>query len=729
MMPRASKSSTLACSFVAFLATALAAQQSKRSLITGKIDESRRVTLRGNVRPEVTPGNDLGVRDSGAAMSGVLVLHRSTENQAVFEAYVEQLHDPQSASFHKWLSNAEIGTQFGPSNEDLGRISEWLSAKGFSVHAASPDGSTMEFDGTVGQMAEAFHTSIHNLRVKGEAHYANVSDPELPAALVSVVSGVASLNDFEPHPMNHKVAPSVQANAATPDGIRPTGTNYLSAADLATIYNFNPLFQAGITGKGQTIVLIENTDQYSVGDWQVFRKVFGLTRTYPYATLTQVHPTGTNTCTAPGVNADDAEAAIDVEWALAAAPNANIVNSACRASGGIFGGFIALANMLQASAPPTVVSISYGEAEASDGATLNAYISNLYATAAAEGVSVFVSSGDEGAAAADSSSTSPSPATHGIGVSGFTSTPYNISVGGTDFGYTPLGTPGTYFNTTNGPNFQTANSYIPEVPWNYSCAGSLYANYLGYASVGPNSLCNSGSYVTTVRPRSLEVIGGSGGPSGCATGTASTRGVVSGTCAGYAKPSWQSLLGVPSDGVRDIPDVSLMASNGFWGTSYAVCISDPTTATGNGACSGDPSTWLGFGGTSISSPIWAGIQALVNQSTGQSWGNSNTVLYSLARAQYGNNGSTNCNSSLGNAVGSNCVFYDVTQGDITVLCTGLNNCYNSGGTYGSLSVSDTTFQPAYPATVGWDFATGIGTTNATNIVRAWTAYANPSSTQ
>ena len=729
MIPRPSRSRILVCSFVTLLATMLAAQQSKRSLVTGNIDESRRVTLRGNVRPEVTPENDLGVRDSGAAMSGVLVLHRSPESQAAFEAYVEQLHDPQSASFHKWLSNAEIGAHFGLSNEDLARISEWLSGKGFTVHAASPDGTTMEFDGTVGQMAEAFHTSIHNFRVKGEAHYANVSDPELPAALVPVVTGVASLNDFQPHPMNHKVAPSVQANAATPDGIRPTGSNYLSAADLATIYNFNPIFQSGITGKGQTIVLIEDTDQYSVGDWQVFRKVFGLTRTYPYATLTQVHPAGTNTCTAPGVNGDDSEAAIDVEWALAAAPNANIVNSACRASGGIFGGFVALANMLQASAPPKIVSISYGEAEASDGVTLNAYINNLYATAAAEGVSVFVSSGDEGAAAADVSSTTPSPATHGIGVSGFTSTPYNISVGGTDFGYTPLRTPGTYFNTTNGPNFQTANSYIPEVPWNYSCAGTLYASYLGYASVGPNSLCNSGSYITTVRPRSLEVIGGSGGPSGCATGTRAVRGVVGGSCAGYAKPGWQSLLGVPSDGVRDIPDVSLMASNGFWGTSYAVCISDPTTATGNGACSGDPATWLGFGGTSISSPIWAGIQALVNQSTGQSWGNSNTVLYSLARTQYGNNGSTNCNSSLGNAVGPNCVFYDVTQGDITVLCTGLNNCFNNGGTYGSLSVSDTSYQPAYPATVGWDFATGIGTTNATNIVRAWTAYASPSGTQ
>jgi subtilase family serine protease len=185
---------------------------------------------------------------------------------------------------------------------------------------------------------------------------------------------------------------------------------------------------------------------------------------------------------------------------------------------------------------------------------------------------------------------------------------------------------------------------------------------------------------------------------------------------------------VANDGVRDIPDVSLMASNGFWGTSYAVCISDPTTATGNGPCQADPATWLGFGGTSISSPIWAGIQALVNQATSQSWGNANTVLYSLARNEYGSAGKSTCNSSLGNAVGSDCVFYDVTQGDITVLCTGSNNCFNNGGTYGVLSTSNSAFQPAYPATLGWDFATGIGTTNATNIVNAWAAYASPATT-
>jgi subtilase family serine protease len=547
----------------------------------------------------------------------------------------------------------------------------------------------------------------------------------MPAALAPAVAGIAKLNDFMPHGMAQpKLAAAATAKGVK--GVAETGfISYLGSADLAAIYNFNPLFKAGITGKGQTIVVIEDTDQYSVADWSVFRKTFGLARAYPDGTLVNSHPTGTMTCTAPGTNGDDGEAAIDSQWASSAAPNAAIINAACKDTSQ-FGGFIALTNLLQQAGHPTIVSISYGEAEASNGATENIFINNLYQTAAAEGVSVFVSSGDEGAASADADKT---VSTHGIAVSGYTSTPFNISVGGTDFGYIPLGLPGTYFNTTNGPSFQTAIGYIPEIPWNDSCAGALLSAFEGTPTTGVNSICNN----TTVFGTSLRTTAsGSGGPSGCATGTASTRSTVSGTCAGYAKPSWQNILGVPADGVRDIPDVSLMASNGFWGEYYDVCWSDPTQTSGGSApCVADPSQWAGFGGTSISSPIWAGIQALVNQDTNGSWGNSNTVLYSLANTEYGTAGAPSCNSSLGNAVGANCVFYDVTQGDMVVNCTGTNNCFGwvAAGAgnkppaiQGALSTSDTTNHPAYGTNVGWDFPSGIGTTNATNLVNAWKAY-------
>jgi subtilase family serine protease len=720
-----------AISLACCLSTVSSAQNAQPRLITQPINNSQLVTYTNNTRPEAIPDNDMGPTDPTTPLPGLLlILKRPATTEAAFEQYIANAHNPKSASYHQWLTNAQIGTQYGPATQDISALTSWLSSQGMTVNSINPDGMAIEFSGTVGSVQTAFHTAIHNLSVNGATHMANMNDPAMPAAISGVVGGVSKLNDFMPHPLNK---PRTSANGATAksNGVAETGfISYLGSADLAAIYNFTPLFKAGITGKGQTVVVIEDTDQYSTNDWAVFRKTFGLSRLYPYATLTNVHPVGTMTCGAPGVNGDDGEAAIDADWASSAAPNAAIINAACKGSTQ-FGGFIALTNLLQQAGHPTIVSISYGEAEARNGAATNLFIYNLYQTAVAEGVSVYVSSGDEGA---DSSDADLANATHGIGVSGFTSTPYNISVGGTDFGYIPLGTPGTYFTTANATNFQTATGYIPEIPWNDSCGGALISSFLGFPTTGANSLCNSTAFGT---PNEFLTTGsGSGGPSNCATGVPANSEVSNGTCKGYPKPSWQSLVGVPADGVRDIPDVSLMASNGFWGTYYDTCWSDPKeTADGAAPCGADPSQWAGFGGTSVSSPIWAGIQALVNQDTGVSWGNSNTVLYQLANTEYGAGGNAACNSSLGQGVSSTCVFYDVTQGDMDVNCTplaattrrgvvtpgGTFNCYVNGGTYGVLSTSNTVDQPAYGTNVGYDYSTGIGTTNATNLVNAWKA--------
>jgi hypothetical protein len=226
----------------------------------------------------------------------------------------------------------------------------------------------------------------------------------------------------------------------------------------------------------------------------------------------------------------------------------------------------------------------------------------------------------------------------------------------------------------------------------------------------------------------LNAIGGSGGPSGCATGTASSSGKVSGTCAGYAKPAFQiGLFGNPADGVRDIPDVSLFASNGFWDAYYTVCWSNPDTnpeVGGGFTCNGAPSTWAGFGGTSVSSPIMAGIQALVNQKTASRWGNPNTVYYALANTEYGVSGSETCNSTTVDKTSNSCIFYDVTQGDNDAVCRARSgvytNCYHgTEPTYGILSTSNTASDPAYLTNVGWDFPSGIGSVNAYNLVMGW----------
>ncbi|HUI57792.1 MAG TPA: protease pro-enzyme activation domain-containing protein [Bryobacteraceae bacterium] len=633
-----------------------------------------------------------------------LQLKRSPEQEEAARQFVESLTDKTSPNFHKWITAAEYGRRFGVAAEDIATVTRWLESHGFTVNGVPANNMVIDFSGTAGQVRGALHTEIHNLEVAGKPYFANISDPQIPAALLPAVTGVVSLNNFRPHPM---LVPKRQYTVNS-------YTVPVVPGDLATIYNLNAAFAGGYTGQGQTIVVVEDTDLYNgTGDWTAFRRTFGLNQ-YQYGSLTQVHPapgSGGGTCSDPGVNGNDAEAALDVEWASAAAPNAAIVMASCADSSTNFGGFIALQNMLSnGGALPSVVSISYGESETAGGATFNAYINTLYQTAAAAGVSVFVASGDSAAVGNDRSQ---DVAVHGITVSSFASTIYNVAVGGTDFGDTAAGTMTTFWNAANGTYFDSAKSYVPEIPWNDSCAGSVFASYRGFsATYGPSGSCNS-MYIY------LNTDGGSGGPSGCATGATKVPAVVSGTCAGYAKPSWQSIFGNPSDGVRDLPDVSLFSAPGLWGHYYVFCLSEGTS------CAGPPSTWYGGGGTSFASPIMAGIQALINQALGTNHvGNPNPVYYQVAQNQYGTAASrAACNSTTGPA--STCAFNDITQGDIDVPCAGVFNCYLGGGGLGVLSTSNSSYQPAYATTPGWDFATGIGTVNAFGLLKGFVSSVAP----
>ena len=696
-------SALVVCSSVALISQNTGRRSA--ALIHDKVDENKLVTLAGNTRSEANVENDLGpVADALSLDHMMLQLKRSPQQEQAAAQLVADLHNPKSPNFHKWLTASEFGKNFGVAEADIQTIAAWLQSHGFTVNSVYPNGMVIDFSGSAGQVRRAFHTSIHNLNVNGVSHIANFSDPQLPAALAPAVAGVVSMHDFQPRAMKRaKYTFNYQGQ-----------TNWaLVPADLATIYDLNPLFAQGITGAGQTIVVIEDSDLYSSADWNTFRTTFGLDQ-YTSGSLTTLHPTpasGLNNCSSPGIVAgDDGEAILDAEWASAAAPNAAIVVAACGNTRITFGGFIAMQNIVNSSTPPSIVSISYGNCEAENGASSNASINAMYQQAVAEGISVFVAAGDEGAASCDAGLSS---ATHGIGVSAYASTPYNVAVGGTDFSDTLDGTTGNYWSTTNTATYGSALSYIPEIPWNDSCAGSLLANYLGYTTVyGPSGFCNTN---TARRDNLVEVVAGSGGPSNCASGSPARYGISNGSCQGFAKPGWQTGLdGIPNDGVRDIPDVSLFAADGVCGHFYVTCWSD--VRNGGAACTGAPSNWAGAGGTSFSSPIMAGIQALVNQNAGGAQGNPNYVYYSLAASTPG-------------------IFHSVTRGDIDVNCTGSENCFGSTGsvvygrggrpignaTAGALSVSSSSFTPAYGTGASWNFATGIGSVDAFNLVMTWSA--------
>ena len=699
--------------------------------ITGNVDSTKLITLRGNTHPAAKAANDQGrVNDDRRFHHMKLLLKHSPEQQASIRGLLAELNNPNSDNFHKWLNARQFGEQFGPAENDLTTVKNWLQSEGFAINAVSPSGMLIDFSGTARQIRKAFHTEIHHLNVNGQAHMANMSDPQIPAALASVVTGIVSLNNFRPHSMHTKIRAMGAVTPNTTNG----ADQYVAPADLATIYNLNPLFQTGLSGQGQTIVVLERTNLYSAGDWFAFRKRFGLSKRYSSGTFTQVHPSDGSggTCDDPGVNGDSDEAAIDAEWASAAAPSAHVILASCADTDFNFGAFIALENLLTSDAiPPAVMSLSYGGAEADNGSDGNAYINALYELADLEGVSMFVSTGDSGADA-NTSDRQNAIATSGISANALASTPYNVAVGGTDFEDTFFGQNSAYWNPTNTAALGSAKSYIPEIPWNDSCASTLIALYVTGSDLtyGSSGFCNSSFAAANGL---LNIGAASGAPSSCAYGDPTISGVVSGTCAGYAKPEWQSIVGVPDDGVRDMPDVSLFAANGIWGHAYLFCYSD----AGNGGAPCAQGVFNLAGGTSFAAPIMAAFQTLVNQSTGSRWGNPNPIYYALARDEYGPSGNSACNSSLGNGVDSNCTFYDVTQGDMNVYCAaGSVNCYAPSGPYGVLSTSTTSYSPAYAAGTGWDFATGIGTVNAYNLVTNWpsgvaalSAVINPGSTQ
>jgi subtilase family serine protease len=706
----------------------IVAQGARQPLITQRVDDGALVTLAGNTRPEATAANDHGAVAGDLMLDHMyLQLRRSPSQQAAVDQLISRLHDQNSPQYHQWLTADQIADQFGPADADVAAVSAWLTSHGFTINATYLANGVIDFSGQASAIREAFHTEIHHLSVNGAAHIANMSDPRIPAALAPLVVGVTSMNDFRPHPMMH---PRTQYTFTS--GGQTTFA--LVPGDLETIYNINPLYSKGIAGQGQTIAVVEDTDVYTADDWYTFRKTFGLSQKFPLGTFTEVHPQPSKsalnggTCGAPGVNGDDSEAILDAEWSSAAAPNAAIVLAACADTDANFGGFIAMQNLLTGHGhPPGIFSVSYGGSETQNGAAFNAYVNQLYEIAVLQGVSVFVSSGDYGAAESDENQ---AVATHGINASDFASTPNNVAVGGTDFADTFFNDNSTYWSTTNGKFFNSALSYIPESPWDDSCASKLITTFVGYSEpYGANGFCNSAE-----GENFLLAVAGGGAPSQCATGTPTVTYVVSGTCKGFPKPFYQYLVpGNPNDGVRDLPDVSLFASNGIWGHYYVICYSDPTPGFFGAPCTGAPSGWSGGGGTSFSSPIMAGIQALVNQTAGGNQGNPNFIYYALAAADDLFGGKAGCNSTLGTGANPDCVFHDVTLGDMTVDCAPLEtttstgetetigkfDCYLPSGTFGVLSQSNHSYEPAYPAAPGWDFATGLGTVNAYNLVRNW----------
>jgi Pro-kumamolisin, activation domain/Bacterial Ig-like domain (group 3) len=663
------------------------------SRITQAVDETRLAVLQGNTYPLARAEFARGAAPPSLPMNRMmLVLKRSGEQELALTKLLDEQQDKSSPNYHKWLTPEQFGQQFGPSDQDILTVTSWLQSHGFQVAQVAKGRTVIEFSGTAAQVQEAFHTAINKYVVNGEEHWANASDPQIPAALTPVVFGPVSLHNFPRKPM-HRTAGvfsrSKETGQVVPLFTGPSGPNQyfgVGPTDFAKIYNVQPLWDAGIDGTGQTIAIVAQSD-IVVQDVRDFRILFGLPANDPVFTLN-----GPDPGLVPG---DEDESILDVEWAGAVAKGASINMVTSQSTLSASGIDLSAVYVVDNNIAP-VLSVSYGACEFGLALAGNQFFSGLWAQAATQGITVLVASGDNGSAGCDNPNTQTA-ARLGLAVSGIASPVSDVAVGGTDFD--DVGSFSTYWNTTPG-TMNSALSYIPETTWSDSCAEN-----------GLNGC-------TTVSSQGRDLVAAGGGPSNCWM----SDGMNLSTChGGYYKPAWQTGTGVPADSVRDIPDVSLFASSGHNGSFYVVCQAD---APPTGPCS--ISHFLAVGGTSASVQAFAGIMALVNQkqvSLGNSerQGNANYVLYKLA-AQAGNT----CDSSAsGTITNPACVFYDVTKpnANISVACVG-GSPYCSrttGGGFGILVDPLHTSIPAWTTGAGYDLATGLGTVNVANLANNWSS--------
>jgi subtilase family serine protease len=546
--------------------------------ITQAVDTSKTRALPNHLPQWANSSKSVGSVPSNLVLDQLtVVLARSPQQEPAFERFLADQQNPASPDYHHWLIPAEVGERFGLSDQDIATLTSWLQSQGLHVNWVSPSRIFIGFGGTAADIGRAFQTELRYYKVDGVQRMSVSSDPMIPEALIPIIKAIRGLYTIEEKPQHHARTMSSDSPEMNAGG----GSHFLAPADFATIYDL----PASLTGAGMTIGIVGRS-RVNPADLDIFASMTG-TPSITSRMTTIVPPGATDPgppatgCTASPCNPpeDQLEATLDVMRAGSVAPGADILLVVDTPGNG--GDLSADAQYLVNSTPvpAQAMNISFGACESAAGSSGVAFWNSLFSTAAAEGISVFVSSGDAGASGCDTNFATPpvNPAPNSPNY--ICSSSYATCVGGTEFADTS--SPSTYWSASNSPTLSSALGYIPEGGWNEPL--NLSSN--------PQA-ASSGGGVSTIIPT----------------------------------PSWQVGSGVPSAMVgRYTPDLAFSASahDGYFACFAAAGASCVANAGGG-------YSFEYFFGTSAAAPDMAGIAALLDQKQGSAQGNLNPLLYQMA---------------------------------------------------------------------------------------------------
>lgn len=614
---------------------------------------------------------DTGMAPANARITGArLVLARTPAQQQALNAYIAGEMNPASPDYHKWLTPQQFGERYGLNPADIAKLVGWLQSRGFTVSPVPAGRDVILFSGSVANIEATFQVHVHQFTRNERSFLSNVDAPSIPSALAPAIQAVAGLGTNGLHPLvsrGEALTFDPQEKKFIPEFTFRYGPDYLglTPGDWATIYNapnqlnanFGSSSGATYTGSGVTIGVVgdANIDLTTIEN---YRKLFLGEDNQP----TIVAPPALDTSGSTN-SANSIEAFLDLEISGGLAPGANLI---------YYEDYDPVTAIMDAvnDNQADIISISWGTCEAEDSGVAGFY--TLTQQAAAQGQAVVVATGDNGSDDCDQDSYESAPGTSGFGVNVLASTEYNVAVGGSDL-YALSQNFNEYVSSTVRSDYSSVVGYIPESPWN-------------------NSIMSPTTIAENAPDPSTDTSLASG--SGAGEGGVSTL---------VAKPAWQTGPGVPNDGMRDLPDVSMFAGNGADGAATVVCDDEPSSSTAGAPvddCAPNSQGQFladGRGGTSVAAPAFAGILALVEQKTGGRLGNAVEELYALYNSKYGPT-----------------VFHDITTGNNSVPCKeGTPDCaLNAAGYY---------YLTGYNAGPGYDLATGLGSVNITNLVNDWGA--------
>ena len=719
--------------------------------LTGPIVAGQTVRLRTGVPMQARHGVDEGLVDPSLKLSYItlLTVPSAAQKKALTKLLADQ-QDRHSANYHKWITAEQYADRFGLSTGDVQKITGWLQSQGFTIVRTANGRNWIVFSGTAAQVAKTFQTEIHNFKVNGENHFANVAPPVIPAAFSGIVSGLRGLSDFRPKSQLQRARPGYTFPLSG-----GSAAIFLAPGDVKTMYDITTLYNNSIDGTGQKLVVAGETGIFQ-SDLTNFRQNFGLS---PIScTVSSDIITACNTSnfryvlvngSAGNIFGDLPEADLDIEWSGATARNAQIIFVTANATNVWDSWYYAVDN--QSTLGESVITMSYTApcelAEAGPTTGVGSFPSDEaeLAKANAEGITFMNSSGDTGAAECDFGSNF---AEFGYAAAYPASSQYVTGVGGTLLPYTEYTS--AYFGSTNGTDGGSAIKYVPEQAWNdslafaYFCEANKTDGFCETYGIGAGPLATDWSNMQLATDQfGNNVIGiaaGGGGVSNCVS--VDDNDVCTG---GFPRPAWQSELDasainpsglgqVNSTLTRMSPDVSLAASANFPG--YLVCTQislsgggsscdSPTTGVADmlAACLANPQTGpcTIFGGTSVSSPIFAGMVALINQDVvakgvqpAPGLGNINPTLYALA-AQNATNGAFNPVTTSATGVYSNGAWCDPGQptsgvtGDpwpVAMQCPATGSNFLGFNSYN------------FDAATNYNLVTGLGSVNASHLAAA-----------